>query len=369
MKRRFFAIDLFSGCGGLTQGLKQAGFDVIAGAEIRNEARDAYLLNHPEVHVFKDVRKVTLAELNKHRVIEPGQLDLLAACPPCQGFSTLRTNNHVTPADDVRNKLIFQVSRLAAELLPKAILVENVPALLGNWRIQNFRRRLIKLGYQTADAVLDASQFGVPQRRKRMIFIAIRADFVPSIPTPTTATPLTVRDAIGGLGEPRGSVAKKLHQIRQRLSPKVLRRVKRIPRNGGSRHHLGKRGQLPCHKRNEGFNDVYGRLSWDKVAATITRSCHNPSKGRYLHPDEDRGLTLYEAMLLQGFPKSYRLPTEVGIEKIASLIGEAFPPPFAKAQAIHIRKLLSSALTSTPTIKKSRPIRASSKRRKVSGSK
>ncbi len=336
MKRSQLAIDLFSGCGGLTEGLKQAGFKVIAGAEIRPEARDAYLLNHPEVHVFSDVRKVTLAEVNVHLSLEPGELDLLAACPPCQGFSTLRTNNHVAPADDERNKLIFQVSRLVGELLPKAVLVENVPSLLHNWRIQDFRRRLIKLGYKTASAVLDASEFGVPQRRKRMIFIAIRGEDDPTIPEPTTLIPITVRNAIGKLEvNNEASVAAILHQIRQKLSPKVLRRVKRIPRDGGSRRDLGKRNQLPCHKRQAGFNDVYGRLSWDKVAATI--------KGRYLHPEEDRGLTLYEAMLLQGFPSSYKLPTNRGILKTASLIGEAFPPPFAKAQALHIQDLLARA--------------------------
>lgn len=341
MKEPLLAIDLFSGCGGLTEGLKQAGFTVIAGAEIRPEARAAYLLNHAEVHVFNDVRKVSYEEVAKHRSLKPGDLDLLAACPPCQGFSTLRTNNHKTPADDARNKLIFQVSRLAAELLPKAVLVENVPGLLNNWRIQDFRRRLVKLGYKTAEAVLDASAFGVPQRRKRMIFMAIRADFEPSIPNPTTLIPLTVRDAIGGLEVHDSDFAVKLHQMRQKLSPKVLSRVKRIPKDGGSRRHLGKRNQLRCHKKNIGFNDVYGRLSWDKVACTITRSCHNPSKGRYLHPEEDRGLTLYEAMLIQGFPRDYKLPCASGIGKTASLIGEAFPPPFAKAQAIHIRNLLS----------------------------
>jgi DNA (cytosine-5)-methyltransferase 1 len=340
MNETRLAIDLFSGCGGLTEGLKQAGFTVIGGAEIRSEAREAYALNHPEVHVFEDVRKVTLEGINRHHSLKVGQLDLLAACPPCQGFSTLRTKNHVSPVDDDRNKLIFQVSRLAAALLPKAVLVENVPALLQNWRINDFRRRLEKLGYRTAQAVLDASQFGVPQRRKRMIFIAIKADLEPTIPEPTISDPLTVRDAIGIIDFGDDPTAMALHQIKQQLSPKVLHRVRRIPKDGGSRRHLGKRSQLPCHKRHKGFNDVYGRLSWDKVASTITRSSHNPSKGRYLHPEEDRGLTIFEAMLLQGFPPGYKLPLTYGIQKTSSLVGEAFPPPFAKAQAMHILKLI-----------------------------
>jgi DNA (cytosine-5)-methyltransferase 1 len=336
------AIDLFSGCGGLTEGLKQAGFRVIAGAELRVEARAAYGLNHPDVHLFDDVRLVSSESLNAVQPLPKGRLDLLAACPPCQGFSSLRTRNHLTPAPDERNNLIFEVLRIASELEPKAILVENVPALLENWRIAHFRADLHKLGYKTNTDVLDAANFGVPQRRKRMIFIAIRCSVVPSIPSPTTSKPLTVRETIGDLPAWDAKDAPVLHRWRQHFSPAVLERVKLIPKDGGSRRHLGEAAQLPCHTRQAGFNDVYGRLSWDKVCGTITRSCHNPSKGRYLHPSLNRALTLYEAMLLQGFPKNYQLPTDGGIEKTASLIGEAFPPPFARAQAEHIKNLLTS---------------------------
>jgi DNA (cytosine-5)-methyltransferase 1 len=338
--RKLFAIDLFSGCGGLTEGLKQAGFCVIAGAEIRPEARQAYQLNHPEVQLFDDVRHVSRERIVLDRPLRRGQLDLLAACPPCQGFSTLRTNHGSRTVDDKRNKLIFQVSRLAEEFLPKAILVENVPGLLTNWRISLFQTKLRKLGYSTNKAVLNAAEFGVAQRRKRMIFIAIRSAVIPTIPEPPTHTAITVRDVIYDLPRSDSDTAPALHRIRQHLSSVVLERVKRIPKDGGSRRHLGSDAQLNCHKRQHGFTDVYGRLSWDKVAGTITRSCHNPSKGRYLHPEEDRGITLYEALLLQGFPQNYMLPTECGIQKIASLIGEAFPPPFARAQAEHIRMLL-----------------------------
>lgn len=338
---KLIAIDLFSGCGGLTEGLKQAGFSVIAGAEIRKEARDAYALNHQSVHIFEDVRNITLNSILPFYNLKRGQLDLLAACPPCQGFSTLRTKNNTTIADDERNRLIFQVSRIASELLPKAVLVENVPGLASNWRIQDFQSRLRKLGYSTNKAVLDASEFGVPQRRKRMIFLAVLGDKKPTIPQPTQAKHLTVRDAIEGLPPWNSAEAPELHRMRQHFSPAVLERVKNIPKDGGSRRHLGVDSQLPCHKRQAGFNDVYGRLSWDKVAGTITRSCHNPSKGRYLHPSEDRALTIYEAMLLQGFPTNYRLEASRGIEKVASLVGEAFPPPFAKAQAEHIIRIIS----------------------------
>jgi DNA (cytosine-5)-methyltransferase 1 len=334
------AIDLFSGCGGLTEGLTQAGFRVIAGAEIRSEARAAYKANHPTVSLFEDVRAVSLSSIQERQKIERGQLDLLAACPPCQGFSTLRTKNHTNPARDDRNNLIFEVLRIAGELLPKAILIENVPGLLANWRIDDFRRALHKLGYKTNQGVLDAANFGVPQRRRRMIFIGLLGEVQPPIPEATHSVPVTVRDVLEHLPSWDAPDAPALHRMRQRFSPEVQKRINRIPKDGGSRRHLGSEDQLDCHKRQQGFNDVYGRLSWDKVSGTITRSCHNPSKGRYLHPEENRALTLYEALLLQGFPPDYVLPADGGIEKTASLIGEAFPPPFASAQAKHIRRLL-----------------------------
>lgn len=338
--KKLVAVDLFSGCGGLTEGLKQAGFHVIAGAELRPEARQAYQLNHPEVHLFEDVRLVSLDAIRKVRNLDKGQLNLLAACPPCQGFSSLRTKNHLRPARDGRNNLIFEVLRIAGELLPKAILIENVPALLENQRLKRFQAALRKLGYKTNKDVLDASQFGVPQRRKRMIFLAVYGGPKPTIPEATVSKAVTVRDAIAGLPRWNAKNAPVLHRWRQHFSEAVKQRIKCIPKDGGSRRHLGKDQQLGCHQRSAGFNDVYGRLSWDKVSVTITRSCHNPSKGRYLHPSCNRALTLYEALLLQGFPKDYQLPTDGGIEKTASLIGEAFPPPFAKAQAEHIRNLL-----------------------------
>lgn len=341
------AVDLFSGCGGLTEGLKQAGYSVIAGAEIRAEAREAYELNHPEVKLFDDVRKLSLRSLAAEHPLKRGQLDLLAACPPCQGFSSLRTKNHLAPAKDQRNNLIFEVQRLVEELMPKALLVENVPGLLHNQRLAKFQAYIGKLGYKVAKGVLNASEFGVPQRRRRMIFLAVLGEQKPTIPAPLPEKAPSVRSAIGTLELPVEGCARSLHAMRQNLSPKVMAFISKVPKDGGSRSSLGKEAQLDCHKKSDGFKDVYGRLAWDKVCSTITRFAHNPSKGRYLHPEEDRGLSLYEALLLQGFPKNYKLPTDKGMVKTASLIGEAFPPPFARAQAEHIKGILQQMKPAT----------------------
>jgi DNA (cytosine-5)-methyltransferase 1 len=330
MRSKNLAIDLFSGCGGLTQGLKNAGFSVLCGCEIRPEARQAYQLNHPDSYVYTDIRKLYASDLLQRFSLGVGELDLLAACPPCQGFSSMRTKNRAV-AEDARNELIFEVARLIIETQPKTVLIENVPRLLYDPRVEIFQG-LLK-NYHFTPGILDAQDFGVPQRRKRMILIGSKLGTV-SLPPPQKKK-LHVRDVIEGLPEPDGVHKWPLHKIRQRFGKIVQERISMIQKN---RAELPQELQLDCHKRYaEGFRDVYGRMSWDAVAPTMTRSSHNPSKGRFIHPAEDRGLTVYEIMLLQGFPKRYKLPANLGIGKLSSLLGEAFPPPMAEAQALQIR--------------------------------
>jgi len=328
------AIDLFSGCGGLTQGLKNSGFRVLLGCEIRVEARAAYAMNHSDVRLHPDIRNLTSENVLRELCIRSGELDLLAACPPCQGFSSMRTKNRDI-ASDPRNELIFEVARLIKELRPKAILIENVPRLLKDRRIDIFKEMLGK-EYGFTEGVLDAQNFLVPQRRKRMILIGSRFGKI-NLPKPATNV-LTVDAVIGSLPAPESEHQWPLHRIRQNFTPKVLERIKAVEH---SRNDLPETLVLECHKRYpDGFLDVYGRMRGNEVAPTMTRSSHNPSKGRFIHPFEDRGLTIYEIMLLQGFPHSYKLPEGIGIGKLSSLMGEAFPPPMAAAQAAEIHKHL-----------------------------
>jgi len=340
---RLTAIDVFSGCGGLTRGLLDAGFDVLAGIEICPIARLAYSLNYPRICLFEDVRGVGVHEIMKKFSLAKGQLSLLAGCPPCQGFSRLRTLNNDSPVRDARNNLIFNFVRLAEELLPKTIMLENVPGLLTNWRLAEAKRRLRAAGYNCVAGVLNAATFGVPQRRKRMILLASRVG--PIILPNGNAKFKTVRDAIGDIPSPQNS-RRWLHKLFATHSAEVSRRIASVPHDGGSRSAWGADNQLKCHRKKKvGFRDIYGRMSWDKVSPTITRYCTNPSKGRFLHPVQNRALTVYEAALLQSFPRSYRFPRNASGPQIASLIGEALPPAFAKAQAEHlVNHLLSSAL-------------------------
>jgi DNA (cytosine-5)-methyltransferase 1 len=341
---RYTAIDLFCGAGGLTVGLRKAGFNVIAGVELDVVAAETYLMNHQDHVMYRsDIRSINVADLMRELGLGPGDLDLLAGCPPCQGFSTHRTRNKSSSVDDHRNDLVFEFLRFVKELMPKTIMMENVPGLAKDARISKFKAEIKKLGYQVGDssvAVKDAADFCVPQRRKRMILQASRYGLIEH-PKPT-AKKKTVRDALAKLTR-HGESRDILHDLPEKRHPRILSLIKLIPKDGGSRTDLPQRYWLPCHKRNPGsYRDVYGRMSWDEVAPTMTGGCHNPSKGRFLHPEEDRAITLREAALLQTFPKSYKFSLRKGKEAIALMIGNALPPEFIRRHALQFVKHLES---------------------------
>lgn len=335
------AVDLFSGCGGLSCGLKKAGFHVVAAVEIEANAQATYKLNHSGVRLYAmDIRKLNPVSVLHDAGLKRGDLDLLAGCPPCQGFSRLRTKNQAVSVRDERNNLISQFMRFVRCMLPKTVMLENVPALAQDGRFTRTRNQLNKLGYRTVFCVLDAADYGVPQRRRRLIMLASR------VHEPQMARALrrrvTVRRAFKNIEAPSKS-KDKLHALRENRSRAVRKLIALVPKNGGSRSDLGKKHQLQCHRRSDGFRDVYGRMPWDDVSPTITSGCHNPSKGRFLHPSYNRTVTLREAALLQGFPKTYKFDVSHGKEAIALMIGNALPPPLIAAHAGTLRRGLMSA--------------------------
>lgn len=335
------AVDLFSGCGGLSYGLEEAGFLVVGAVEIDRKAQATYKLNHPSVRLYaQDIRALDPAQVMKDSGLKPGELDLLAGCPPCQGFSRLRTKNQQASVMDERNNLVAEFVRFVKVLKPKTIMLENVPPLVKDSRFTQMCNQLYELGYETVVHVLDAADYKVPQRRKRLIMLASRIH-KPQI-APKADHRMTVRQALAVVDAP-STTKDKLHGMGEKRSQAVRDLIARIPKNGGSRSDLGPEHQLGCHKRSNGFYDVYGRMAWDDVSPTITSGCHNPSKGRFLHPSYNRTITLREAALLQGFPKNYVFDTSHGKEAIALMIGNALPPPFIAAHAGALRDGLLAA--------------------------
>lgn len=342
--KKLTAIDLFSGCGGLTLGLKQAGFQVVGAIEIDPLATETYGKNHPEVKVWeKDIRKIKGSEILRTLGLKKGKLDLLAGCPPCQGFSSIRTHNGKKEIHDERNDLIFDYLRLVKVLRPKAVMMENVPALADNVRMEVFTKELERLGYNLngTPLVLNTANYDVPQRRRRMILVCSRVGVI-ELPA-AKEQKKTVREAIGDLPHP-GRTGDPLHDLKESRSERIAKMIKLIPKNGGSRGDLPAEYQLACHKRlPEGFKDVYGRMAWDNVSPTITGGCISPSKGRFLHPSQNRSITLREAALLQTFPKDYFFSLNKGRQGVALMIGNALPPAFIKEHAMAIRNSLLAA--------------------------
>lgn len=332
-EHKFNAVDLFAGCGGLSEGLRQAGFRTIAACEIDPVAVATYRINHPDVHVFEeDIRRVDPSLMREFLNGEP--LHLLAGCPPCQGFSSLRRLNKKRSVRDGRNSLVDEYYRFIDELRPLTIMMENVPGLQNYFKFQDMLKKLKGIGYRFDTAVVNVANYGVPQRRKRLILVGSLLNEI-SI-APRINIKKTVAMCIGSM-ESVEETLDPLHKIVAKHTEKIMEMIRQIPKNGGSRTDLPKRYILECHKReNVGFNDVYGRLKWDDYSSTITGGCLNPSKGRFLHPSEDRSISAREAALLQTFPKEYKFPKDATKTKISLMIGNALPPEFCRLQAKNI---------------------------------
>lgn len=339
--RKPIALDLFSGCGGLTLGLKRAGFRIIGAIDNDPLAVETYKKNHPDVHVWQtDIQGLKVERVKYKLKLRKGQLDLLVGCPPCQSFSRMRTWNKGRIVRDKRSKdLVFVFLRFAEKLLPKAIMMENVPGLASDKRIRVLCEGLTRLGYECQYRVLDAADYRVPQRRRRMILLAGYGREIQF--AQPRAKRRTVRDAIGELPHPNKSRIS-LHICEGKRSERIRKLIGRVPRNGGSRSALGQTNQLSCHQRCDGFRDVYGRMSWNAVAPTVTGGCLNPSKGRFLHPTQNRAITLREAALLQSFPRRYYFSLRLGRYRAAELVGNAFPPQFATPHAIQVKRFLQT---------------------------
>lgn len=338
MRTTFRAIDLFAGCGGLSLGLRWANFEVVGAVEIDRLAAATYQLNHAGVDLRReDIAKIKPRQWMRELGLNSGDLDLLAGCPPCQGYSALRTKNGGRRNRDQRNALVRQMLRFARVFRPKAVMMENVPGLMNKKALRDLTSGLEELKYQVQCDIKDAQFYGVPQRRKRLILLAGNK-FVIQFAAPRSNS-LTVRKALAGLKRVKTS-GDRLHDLPERRTPEMRNDIKLIPKNGGSRSALGSNGQRRCHAKVNGFKDTYGRMAWSKKSPTITSGCFNPSKGRFLHPRSNRCITMREAAILQGFPRRYRFEKTAGKQALALMIGNALPPEFIKRHAVRARKAI-----------------------------
>lgn len=334
---RYTCIDSFCGAGGLGLGLKRAGFDILLSFDIDSLCIDTIrankkYFNHPAQTA--DISDMLNGNLLNRCGIQRGELFLLSGGAPCQGFSVQRRGSDV----DKRNDLVLKYGQLINELYPRYFVMENVSGL-GGKRGKNILNTLVErveaVGYNVHINVLDAQNFGVPQRRKRYIIVGERADMNTMYLYPKGIyLRKTVRDVIGHLPAPptdgKDHPDYTLHR-RDKLSALNLKRINAL-KEGQGRDDLPKELLADCHKVDSsiiGYRNVYGRMAWDDVSPTITARFDSFTRGQFGHPDQARSISLREGALLQTFPDDFNF---VGSKvEIARQIGNAVPPLLAEA--------------------------------------
>lgn len=350
-------IDMFSGCGGMSAGFLAlngliTSYRLLAALDIDETANATYAKNLGTQPHNIDVSELARDGSGQRRILPDcgkGRTRplVLIGCAPCQGFSSHR--NEAGRHDD-RNSLFVDFARIAARLQPDAIVVENVPELLTEryWHFLVRGRRVLEgAGYFVHVGVHNMAEFGVPQERFRALLLAMKRPFAPIRGFLVRPDFRTVRDAIESL--PRIAAGERLESDPMHFTahhrPSTLSVIRAVPKNGGSRpDHVGPDCLRRARQRSgrAAYEDVYGRLHWDRPAITVTAYARNPASGRYVHPEQDRGLSIREAASLQGFPRDYTFTGS--LDDAFRQIGNAVPPRFAAYVAGHLLgELLSSA--------------------------
>jgi DNA (cytosine-5)-methyltransferase 1 len=346
--KKYKALDLFCGCGGISYGFEMAGFEIVGGVDFNKDATDTFKRNFPDATVIcTDISTISNEDINEMYA----GVDVIIGGPPCQGFST--ANRHQKETDDPRNKLFFEYIRFVKELKPKFVLIENVRGILtrdNGYAKERITTLLKELNYELRMQVLDASDYGVPQCRKRAIMVGIRQDFLEQafdFGRLKTSAKTTVAEAISDLYDEEKDPLKKMrkqpkatcayqeylkagseyvydHEIRY-PADKVQERISHVPQGGNWQdvpEHL-----WPNNRKNR-HSSAYKRLKEDAQSCTIdTGNAHS----NYFHPLYNRIPSIRESARLQSFPDRFLFEGTRGSRY--KQVGNAVPPLMAKAVA------------------------------------
>lgn len=360
------AIDLFCGAGGLSAGLEMAGFNVLAGVDLFEAAGRTFENTHKHAKFLgKPIEDVTITELQQVTGLKPGELTVLAGGPPCQAYSVY---NHQRGMHDTRATLFRQYLRIVEGMQPEWIVMENVMGIYsigGGEAVRAIKAELGALGYEVEEKVLKTEDFGVPQERRRVVFIGNRIGAPVRHPAPTHGKDLlpftTIKDAIGDLpplenGEDPGPVSYsasangdfqkfvrgKQTTVANHSSPKLgklnIERMSHIPAGGSWR-------DIPFELLPEGMKRAkrsdhtkrYGRMTWNGLSCTVLTKC-DVHWGAYIHPEQDRAISVREAARLQAFPDWFEFQGSRTDQYVQ--VGNAVPPLLGKAIGETICKIV-----------------------------
>lgn len=325
--------DFFSGCGGTSKGFQNSGMEPVFALDFDKDAAETFQYNFPSAFVSNsDITLFNPDELEG--LVSEHRMTLFCACAPCQPFT--RQNTQMRKKEkDIRRSLLSHFCSLVEKYRPDYIFVENVPGIknvLGNSMLARFRKRLEAIGYQLNFGIVESRNFGVPQRRRRLMLLGSRHGAI-SFPEEThRSRHSTVREWISHFppikaGEAHPEVAN--HRAAN-LSELNLRRINATPPEG-SRADWPAALRLDCHSKKgyTGHTDVYGRMKWDGPATGLTTRCISLSNGRYGHPEQDRAISVREAAALQTFPKDFEFFGALNSQ--AKQVGNAVPVLLAQA--------------------------------------
>lgn len=341
-------LDLFCGIGGLTHGFIREGFNVVAGIDIDETCKFAFERNNNSKFISKSVTDVAAGEVDT--LFGNAKIKILVGCAPCQPFSSY-TFKDPEKKDNEKWKLLYEFQRLIVDTKPDIISMENVSQLINFKKepvFNDFITTLKSEGYFVHYEIVNCPEFGIPQNRKRLVLLASKLGSIDLIPkTHNKKNFVTVREAIGDLppiNDGEVHPIDKLHFARK-LSPMNKLRIQTTPYGGGWKDWPDEL-KLVCHKKDSGksYSSVYGRMKWEEPSPTMTTHCVGYGNGRFGHPDQDRGISLREASILQSFPKDYDFFAEdedFSSVMVARQIGNAVPVRLGEVIAKSIKKHLS----------------------------
>ena len=329
VRKKLVAVDLFCGVGGLTHGLQKVGIEVVAGIDNDESCEYAYEKNNKSKFISKNITDFTGEELKK--LYPKDSIKILVGCAPCQTFSqhTLKNKNR---DKDEKWRLLYEFLRLVKDSQPDFISMENVPQLRKYKVFQDFVNGLEEEGYFVSYKLVNASKYGIPQRRIRLVLLASKNKNIDLIPeTHNSKNCPTVMDVIKNFSRIKDGGADKEDLLHRswRLSPINKKRIKQS-KQGGSWLDWDKDLILECHKKKNGatYKAVYGRMKWNKPSPTITTQFYSYGTGRFGHPTQNRAISLREGAMLQTFPRDYKFckdDKEISFSEIGRHIGNAIP--------------------------------------------